>query len=55
METIHRAPMPKCTPESTSAPALSPQKLQELLAYSRALHVLKPAHWPEEALFLVQN
>lgn len=47
--------MAKPTPESTAVPTLTPQKLSEILAYSRALHVLKPADWPHEAVYVVQN
>lgn len=47
--------MANATPESTTNPTLSPQKLSEILAYSRALQVLKPATWPEGTVYFVQN
>lgn len=47
--------MENATPEPTTFPTLTPQKLSEILAYSRALQVLKPAAWPDEPVYFVQN
>ena len=47
--------MSHCTPDSSLSPTIRPEKLQEILAYSLTMTVLKPAELVEKNVYFIQN